>query len=389
MTNPHAFCGRLATLQMLLHLPKFMNWVSEHTGPNGGVWPCNTSLDAHGIAKDMNLPNDREVDRIVEEEAEDSFHCIACLMKALIQVYWKNKNDRSTPAKCKEKLRKLDPLDSTDHPMASIHAMATRWRVVQTQEGILTNKVREERRDELNRQASADEFLTRFIGDVSATIDAEAMPARLEQFRSLFEVVQHDTWTCSRCDHTFDKVTTHYSFAGLPPLEGQADSVEAAVERELADRTAEKRCDNCIATQKDEKDEPDTEHTIRHRIEAAPEYLLVPFILGQYDTVTGAPYKNRNPIRLSPTLDLTAYQTQGATAPLRYRLIGVVYHAGVNTRVGHYVAAVTGPEYKFLLNDSRAGKLGRVNEPSFLTVNPFFSKHKSEFNAFILSYVRI
>ncbi|KAF3034869.1 hypothetical protein E8E12_002225 [Didymella heteroderae] len=61
----------------------------------------------------------------------------------------------------------------------------------------------------------------------------------------------------------------------------------------------------------------------------------------------GGSFKNRNTMRIPGILDLTQHvQTVGdrPPAPLRYKLINVVYHEGDNLNFGHYVAGVTGPD---------------------------------------------
>jgi hypothetical protein len=79
-----AACYRSSTLQMLAHLPKFVNWVAQHNDPTYGQdWPC------HADDANRRLPINQENDQaILDMDQNLIIGCVPCRLKAFFQQYW-------------------------------------------------------------------------------------------------------------------------------------------------------------------------------------------------------------------------------------------------------------------------------------------------------------
>ena len=131
------------------------------------------------------------------------------------------------------------------------------------------------------------------------------------------------------------------------------------------------------------------------RIQGVPEYMCIHLNLTTTDA-EGEPAKNRNPLRIPDILDLTQHIQQVGdrpAAPLRYKLIDVVYHQGDSLNSGHYVAGVTGPEsipdtHQFFVNDIRVHPWSNTAGTSVLTANPAEHNdyYESEYDPHLLFY---
>ncbi|KAF2640965.1 cysteine proteinase [Massarina eburnea CBS 473.64] len=409
MTNSDIVCNRNALLQVLLHLPKFCNWVLEHKLKNAKhvkkdnkdavedeteegnenhdkvenerethdshAWFCNTGFNEDGSKKDPNYWTPKAEDIPDSLIPDHSWICVACLMKNLIEVYWcgigengsdgEDEDEEGTPSPTR-------PLSQNLYPLSGIHDSAIRWRL----QGI-PNQPYNVRLVEKESQQAADEFLTHFLDALECSIDQTAHPDRYEQMQSLFYVSKNETGTCTNCAHPVNKLTSHMGLDIVPLLsKRQSDSIDAAVARDMADHKIEGvNCENCYHT---------ADRDVHTTIEAGPEYLVVRLQLTQYNQRTGQSYKNTNPVRIDPVLDLTQYTTSagnGPVVPLRYRPIGIVFHAGAIDG-GHYVSKVTGPEKKFFINDDSVMEIGRVNDKGALLENPY----QGGFNAYLVVY---
>ena len=79
-------CYRLSGLQALLHMPRFLNWISSHnsTQADGTVrFPCR-NLDEVGPALVSKLLADHGEDEI----KVDLQGCPACIVKRFVEAYW-------------------------------------------------------------------------------------------------------------------------------------------------------------------------------------------------------------------------------------------------------------------------------------------------------------
>jgi hypothetical protein len=151
-------------------------------------------------------------------------------------------------------------------------------------------------------------------------------------------------------------------------------------------------------------------------IEAAPEYLRVNLELSSYDSKGNQLFKengtnmsgkaiydktrgikNKHPIIIANTIDLTALFHHTPAAPVLYKLIGKIMHSGDYMRSGHYTAAVTSApdpdsdapygNQRFFINDT-ASHAFPPTATDGLTRNPHY--HDSQiFHTSTLFYVRL
>jgi hypothetical protein len=161
-------CYRIATLQTLLHLPRFVNWVLDHCEP-GKNWNCQPN-DWNRVQP----VGDRTLD-LMRPHAAD---CISCLLKSLVQAYWGVHNLSPTGHPL--------PMTLKDPAIVRLNDMARRW-VCRDPEGLDATvrshnmelqdkgesplagteldelKVQERRRNK-NAQQCADEYLGNLLG---------------------------------------------------------------------------------------------------------------------------------------------------------------------------------------------------------------------------------
>jgi hypothetical protein len=151
-------------------------------------------------------------------------------------------------------------------------------------------------------------------------------------------------------------------------------------------------------------------------IEAAPKYLRVNLELSSYDSKGNQLFKengtnmsgkaiydktrdikNKHPIIIVKTIDLTALFHHTPAAPVRYKLIGKIMHSGDYTRSGHYNAAVTSApdpdsdapygNQRFFINDT-ASHAFPPTATDGLTRNPHYHDNQI-FHTSTLFYVRL
>ena len=78
-----AACYRISALQMLTHLPKFVNWIMEHN-EDGQDWPCNPT------DPNLRLPHLREKDKVLTQLMDRGMilGCVLCRLKESFRDYW-------------------------------------------------------------------------------------------------------------------------------------------------------------------------------------------------------------------------------------------------------------------------------------------------------------
>jgi ubiquitin C-terminal hydrolase len=212
--------------------------------------------------------------------------------------------------------------------------------------------------------------------------------------------VYEERRVCSKCGNTQEKRVVNFGQSVRPLVKG-SDSLQNAFTRAM---TAESLISN------DDPDGDRKKHNHVHceackrkpvnlnstmRIQSAPEYMCIHVNLFAR-TLTGRPVKNRNSMDIPDILDLTEHvQTVGdhPAAPLRYKLIDIVYHSGTELGHGHYTAGVTGPGpvkntdpanplNQFFVNDSRVRPWSNATQTNVLTANPA----KETYDPYLLFY---
>lgn len=166
-------CYRHATLQTLLHLPRFLTWIRQHNAPRRD-WPCN-----HNHSQFLRLYEPKD-DNPVLKEAIDNLRgeCVPCLLKNLVVAYW----GRDYKMKNEELLTRAGepPVFLHRHPtMDPIHRIAERYfcrnpdnlqDTLNSSENKHKSKAQkqaitqEERRRNMTAQQDADEFMIQILG---------------------------------------------------------------------------------------------------------------------------------------------------------------------------------------------------------------------------------
>lgn len=137
------------------------------------------------------------------------------------------------------------------------------------------------------------------------------------------------------------------------------------------------------------------------RIRSALEYMCIHVNLFA-KTPEGISIKNRNPLRIPSILDLTQHVKpvgDHPPAPLRYKLINVVYRTGNGLDGGHYVAGVTGPSSatdsdpanppnQFCANDQFVEPWTNTAGTNVLTANPATHEKfdRAKYDPYLLFY---
>ncbi|KAF2128974.1 cysteine proteinase [Dothidotthia symphoricarpi CBS 119687] len=376
-------CYVNSTLQTLLHLPKFCNWILEHCDDRRGVdWPC------HAGDPNRQLPLYQNNDPLILKCGDGIRKCVPCLLKALVQTYWGNDGPWVLP--------------HDTPPLGPLNYMTKRWfcklpgafkggneaddaarrLAEETYEG------RKARENDAEGHQDADEFMRAVLNGCtdSVTYDPQNLK-RLREFNSLFMLTRHQTMICTNCQgirriERHDQ-TEDIGFANVKPrLTGQ-DTLEDALARcdSLATETDTYkglRCDLCRKTG----------YIVGLRsIYSAPEYLRIHLSLGEVganqQSTLDKNIKIFTPIEIPEILDLTQYvhvpdvvgpvgvaaPVKYTAEPLRYKLISVIYHAGETTKSGHFVAGVTsvGDDAVQKLDVVKVDKTGRKRKRARVT----------------------
>lgn len=163
------------------------------------------------------------------------------------------------------------------------------------------------------------------------------------------------------------------------------------------------KCGNCG------KDES---QVVEKQIYCAPEYLRIRLELSVPDEYGGAkvnkhgqPLKNKNPITIPDTLDLSryVYAQSGEVNPLRYETVSKMSHVGKKIMIsGHYVAGVTAGSgrgglvtdagtrsHYYCISDTLVDRYRVVPGENPLSAKPDRSITGEDGHAIVLVYVRI
>ena len=138
-------CYRIVALQMLTHLPKFVNWIMEHN-EDGQNWPCNPN--------DPNLryPHLREKDKVLTQlmNKDMILGCVLCRLKEFFRDYW---NDAATTPS-------NNPTIFPDNraSLAPIHRMSEKWNCGRVWWNSAAGKTKV---DAMKRGETDDEFVLR------------------------------------------------------------------------------------------------------------------------------------------------------------------------------------------------------------------------------------
>jgi hypothetical protein len=127
--NPENACYRIGSLQPLLHLPKFANWIRKHNDKKSG-WPCkaddpNRELPDDELTREVLMKMASQTEKKLEKRLEDATRrytgCVPCMVKRLVVAYWGNELIQGTSP--------FRPLRfSYHHPAISpLHQLAQRW----------------------------------------------------------------------------------------------------------------------------------------------------------------------------------------------------------------------------------------------------------------------
>ncbi|KAJ4312968.1 hypothetical protein N0V94_007176 [Neodidymelliopsis sp. IMI 364377] len=263
--------------------------------------------------------------------------------------------------------------------------------------------IQQQRESNMIAQQDAEEFMIYLLGDgCEASIQENETRHRLAEYNALFKTVYEETQTCSACNAVLRETKAEEFGQRIQPDSTGDDTIEAAFERALAMNT--------LVSERIPVADPDPEQSTnlvchecgaqwidriatRH-ISSSPEYMRIHLDLMSRETQR----KNRKPIRIPDILDLTPHVQrvgQNIPAPLRYRLISVVYHSGPGLDRGHYTASVTGPGpadggeavHRFWVNDervfSRPDRAGTID--NMLTINPA-KRNGVRFDPYLLFY---
>ncbi|KAF2262905.1 cysteine proteinase [Lojkania enalia] len=336
-------CYRLSTLQVLMHLPKFLNWILSHNvadATGNTVNGCSPATFATG------------------------FGCAACHIKALVQSYWGEGNVvGGVPAQ----------ILHNDSVMRDINHMTNVMMGVPPGGPI--------------PQEDAELFYTQLLHELDDSVNTliPGITPWSDQYAALFTIQRSTTRLCNTCNTprtipiTVPSIIARQDigFISIPINQHDHDSVSAAIHRHMQPSALGLlQCTTCNANQ---------QFTDHHAIIAAPEYLRIKLNIVYHDAA-GNVHKITNPIALDKTLDLTQYQTDRST-PLKYKLISVIQHSGQGLQSGHYAATVKGRAGVAVVDD---GVVRDVAERR-LRDNPMVwggAGKGMRFQAVVLMYVR-
>ncbi|KAF2280431.1 cysteine proteinase [Westerdykella ornata] len=340
-------CYQTTTLQTLVHVPKFMNWLKMHNTSKktacspGGVY-IQRPMNQGGDAQHFNL-------------------CPACAMKDFIAYYWSDQD-----------------LDGSGDPQA-----------IRRDNRVLNFLRMADFRFGGNQDSPEVffDFLKGHIVNSTPFRENNASPWGL-MFNALFELQLQKSHSCSNsaCPrNTTPDVTEQEAQCGIPGLQildTGNDNLAASLHRYLAGHPLQDyRCEAC--NQKNTT-------TQSHPILAAPDILRICLVPGGYDRF-GNPYKITARFGLTEFLDLTRYQLDPST-PLKYRLSSVINHIG-ELDSGHYIATARAPDNVYVINDNEKLTCDTADPPAanpsaLLCRNPQ-RWNDGSYQAFVLTYLRV
>ncbi|KAH8716953.1 hypothetical protein GQ44DRAFT_730286 [Phaeosphaeriaceae sp. PMI808] len=340
-------CYRNSALQVLLHLPRFVNWIMEHN-ERGKHWDCRPD--------DPNMLQPAAGDINYHPGLPTATGCVPCLMKTLIQNYWGVHNLSATG----------EPMElvSDDPAVLGLEQMARRWfsypqpnfRNIMR---VLDNGLEQRGLPPLAEQAKTSmeidsrianqvsqqcvyEYSQFIFAGIEQSIDREDIPhgkRRGEEFDSLFRLGVIIFQTCDGCQERFQN-SSNQDTIGLQviPSPNKAESLETSVLNAMhIDDITESSKNSC----QKECERPDPKKPFGYAREQSvrvfPEYVM---IYRQLATVYGD--KNLHKTEIPDILDLTKYsEFKDNSSPLRYKLVHVINHSGEDAQSGHYCAGVT------------------------------------------------
>ncbi|KAF2118720.1 hypothetical protein BDV96DRAFT_642896 [Lophiotrema nucula] len=361
-------CYRLAPLQALLHLPKFVNLINEHniiegTGRNqrnkNPHRPSKQRTDLTKIAGPMDF---KHSETMKGKETTRKGHCPACMLKSVLYSYWGGSDTGGA-------MRYF-------HRFGDVHAEFD-------EHGNL-------------RQGDAKEFLEYLLNAVRDCADDESLDTRIQldtwdwknDFASLFHIGISEARHCSTpgCPRMHggpevnDGQASHQFGFEVVDINYVRDfGLHDAIRQVFLD--ARNEDEKCAAT--DGGCDQTGTVTRSYAINAGPQYLCVP--LQRTSAFSAVPYKVKTRPTIPEILDLTDFQTNSRT-PLRYRLRSVVSHNGANMMAGHYLATVREPdgEVSQISDETVFSDIDDIN----LTRSPQRCSGR-DFDVYILFYERI
>ncbi|KAF1926580.1 uncharacterized protein M421DRAFT_210961 [Didymella exigua CBS 183.55] len=190
-------------------------------------------------------------------------------------------------------------------------------------------------------QQDAQELMTRLLG-WGCGESVENNDRRHNQYKALFHTVYREAREFSECKN--GETSTVVDFGQrVTPLTSGHDTLEAAFTRAMtahaffsnSDPEGNKGKDDHVKCPIRKKQSVNLHSPIR--IRSAPEYMCIHVNLFARNSY-GQPIKNRNSMRIPDMLDLTQHVEtvdNHPAAPLRYKLIDVVYQVGEQLSSGH------------------------------------------------------
>ncbi|KAH7117771.1 hypothetical protein B0J11DRAFT_91271 [Dendryphion nanum] len=333
--NGGNWCYRNATLQILLHIPKFMNIVIDHNapGPNGVI-------------------------NNVCPLAQQARHCYTCRLKALIQEYWGPNNINATT--------NFPNFIPNNHPAFASITRRFRARFGQ------------------NQDDPADALLW-YLSRIYRSLHHQNPQA---QFDSLFSITIRTGHQCPNpnCNHVnlpyppnTPSDVKHNGLNGIPFHTTNPTTVQAAIDDHYAPAPYHMQtvCSQC--------NQGATMNVVQ-KIVAAPENLLVTLALNSGSLVNGVwrLTKTMNHITLTDPLDLTNMQVYNSK-PLWYDLISVSCHGGASGNGGHWISTVKGYGHgRYQLSDRDVYQVPK----STLTDNPQQLPYGGPMEVAVLMYKR-
>jgi len=156
----------------------------------------------------------------------------------------------------------------------------------------------------------------------------------------LFEVKLKRQWTCQSCNGATRRRGAdwglHVSILRRERRDDPIKRLSEHIREHFRPDNIAKRCNSAKCGGRRSAE--------REFISSGPEILIFQANRTDYDKDRGVPYKNTDRVPLDKYLDLSEHTTPTIGAEpkmaLRYKLFGVVSHAGANPTSGHYISTV-------------------------------------------------
>ncbi|KAF2118719.1 hypothetical protein BDV96DRAFT_642895 [Lophiotrema nucula] len=358
-------CYRIAPLQALLHLPRFVDLLSKHNiaTRDGSImmphWARAGFTGTHLYDNPRNDPRNFD-DKLSKHhpELKACQYCPACIMKTVIRAYWKDDvYDRVPPP----------PLQDNVSALKLFHYF-TGLRSQVDDYGNL-------------KEDDANFCWQKILEACYHCVDTDDSKLWHNWFDALFQIQFKTTRSCHVCGESraIPQGEEHYlGFDNINIKHDKPDTIESAIRRLLLTSPGEDV--PCNVGDDEEDCDAVGSNLIRMEIEAGPEYLCLPLNLSRQDAVYAYDYKsgeehmvgmreskNQNPIQFGTYLDLTRHQVDKAT-PLLYKLQAVILHTG-SLEGGHWTATIRTYDDQILhFNDHRI----TLGTEAHMTANPAY-----------------